>query len=44
MLYFSIRVVEAKTREGAIEEVINQNFIEDHPLSDVVLTKKELKK
>lgn len=43
-VFFSIRVVRAMDREDATDEVENNNFDENHPLCDRVLTKEELLK
>ncbi len=42
MLYFSIRVVEAKNAKEAREDVVNYEFVEEHDLCDRILTKRDL--
>ena len=42
-IYYSIRVVKAKNQKKAIEKICDEKFIEDHDLSDKVLTEEELK-
>lgn len=40
--YYNIRVVRASSLEEAMEAISSEQFEDDHPLCDVVLTKSEL--
>jgi hypothetical protein len=42
-IYFSIRVVEAENFDEALEKIGYEDFLEEHPLCDMVLTIDELK-
>lgn len=42
-LYYSIRVVKAKSKQDAINKIGNQDFVESHELCDKVLTESQLK-
>ena len=40
--YFSVRLLKASTYNKAIQKVEDGDFIDDHKLSDVVVTRKQL--
>lgn len=42
-LYYSIRVVKAKSKKDAIDKIIHQDFDTSHELCDEVLTERALK-
>jgi len=42
--YLSIRIVKASNKKRAIEKIQNEDFVEDHKLSDVVITENEFMK
>ncbi|WP_165929991.1 hypothetical protein [Flavobacterium caseinilyticum] len=42
-IYYSIRVMKAKTEEKARKKMCDDNFFEDHELCDVILSEQELK-
>lgn len=42
-LYYSIRVVKAKSKKEAIDKILNQDFDMSHELCDEVITERTLK-
>lgn len=42
MKWYNIRIIEADSHEEAMEKISSQEFLEEHPLCDVVLTLSDL--